>query len=87
MTVRTATFAGVLHDIDLCGPIDGCCDQPVGGKPSIRVMADMDTQNGLIALIHEGLHASNWHASEDLVDRTATDIGRLMWRLGYRIGE
>lgn len=86
MTVKTATFAGVLHDIDLCGPIDGCCDHPFG-IPSIRVMADPNTQKSLITLIHECLHASNWHASEDLVDRTATDVGRLLWRLGYRIGD
>lgn len=84
MKVKTATINGVKYDIDLCGPVDGLCDQPVGGRPSIRVMADMSTQAGLITLIHEALHASCWSLHEATVDRTSKDIGRLLWRLGYR---
>jgi hypothetical protein len=84
MTVRTATFAGIKYDIDLCGPIDGCCDKPHDDVPSIRIMADLNTQKGFITLIHEALHASRWAAHEETVDRTSKDIGRLLWRLGFR---
>ena len=38
----------------------------------------------LSTLLHECLHASNWNKLEKVVDRTATDIGKLLWRLGYR---
>lgn len=82
--VRTATFAGVRYDIDLCEALDGCCDSPRGGRPSIRVMANPNTQKGLITLIHESLHASNWAATEAVVDRTSREIGTLLWRLGFR---
>ncbi len=84
MTVRTATFNGVKYDIDLCGPIDGYCDQPHGGRPTLAITADLATSVGLVSLIHEVLHASSFHSSEEVVDRTSTDLGRLLWRLGYR---
>ena len=82
--VKTATFNGVVYDVDLCGPIDGSCDQPNGGKPTLMITADLTTKNGFTTLIHECLHASSFHTSEDVVDRTAVDVGRLLWRLGYR---
>lgn len=87
MTVRTATFDGVRYDIHTTGPIDGLCDQPVGGKPSIHLIVPLDTQRGLETAIHESLHASRWHAREDTVTRTARDVARFLWRLGYRLAE
>jgi len=49
---------------------------PYGDTKYARLMA--------ITLLHECLHASDWNKSEKVVDRTATDIGNLLWRLGYR---
>ena len=49
---------------------------PFGNSKHARLM--------LSTLLHECLHASNWNKSEKVVDRTAVDIGNLLWRLGYR---
>ena len=38
----------------------------------------------LDTLIHEGLHAALPHLMEHDVTRAATDIARVLWRLGYR---
>lgn len=82
--VKTHTFNGIKYDIDICGPIDGCCDKPHDERPSLRVTVDLNTSRGLITLIHEAMHASNFDRHEDTVERTSRDIGRLLWRLGYR---
>jgi hypothetical protein len=84
MAVKTATFNGRKHKIDFAGRLDGWCDQFKLDDRHIIIMAKENTQNELVTIIHECLHASNWHASEGSVDRTSTEIGRLLWRLGYR---
>lgn len=82
--VRTHTFNGTKYDIDLCGPIDGVCDGPVGERPSIRITTEPETRNELISLIHEGLHAEGWAVTESVVDRVSSEIGTFLWRLGFR---
>lgn len=83
--MKTATFNGVKFDINLYDTIDGSCDSPLGGKPSIMICADLNTQVGLESVIHEGLHACFWAKTEKKVERTAKDIARFLWRLGYRV--
>jgi hypothetical protein len=34
--------------------------------------------------IHEGLHACHPDLDEDSIEQTAHDIGRFLWRRGYR---
>ena len=86
MTVKTATINGTRYDIDLDVNLGGYCDHPEGkGNPCIAVCSDPNTRLGLTHLIHECLHASVWSAHENTVDRTSKDIGRLLWRLGYRL--
>ena len=82
--VKTHTFNKVNYDIEFSERLDGLCDYPRSTKPSIRIMAKPYTKNELITIIHESLHASDWSKSEEIVDRVSTDIGRLLWRLGYR---
>lgn len=59
-------------------------------RPDITMTESLPYGNGkfarlmLITLLHECLHASNWNKSEKVVDRTAVDIGNLLWRLGFR---
>ncbi len=83
MTVRTATFNGRQYKIYLREPVDGMC-AVYKLERAIEIFVSLDTQNGLVSLIHELLHASNWTKSEATVDRTSKDIGRLLWRLGFR---
>lgn len=82
--VKTHKFNGIKYDIDFCGPIDGNCDYPKGQRPSIRILCNPESKNGLITLIHESLHAENWAITEEVVDRVSTEIGNLLWKLGYR---
>ena len=86
MNVKTAKFNGVVYDIDNCGPIDGSCDYPRGGKPSIRITAEPFTKQELEAIVHEALHAEDWSKAEEIVDRIAKEVSRFLWRLGYRRG-
>lgn len=84
MKVKTATFNGISFDLDMCGPIDGSCDYPHGGRPSIRVITKPKTFMELESLIHESLHAEDWRKSEKAVTRSAHEIARPLWRMGYR---
>ena len=47
-------------------------------SPSLRGEQRLDT------VIHELLHAALPDLDEDAVNTTASDIARLLWRLGYR---
>ena len=87
MNVKTHMFNGVRYLIDLDSHVDGLCGAPNSKTGDIHVFAKEGTQNQLITIIHESLHASKWMASEKDVDRTSKDIGRLLWRLGFRRAE
>ena len=82
--VKTHTFNKVSYDIDICGPIDGSCDYRKGSRPSIRITTELYTKQELIAILHECGHAEDWSKSEDIIDRIATEVGTLLWRLNYR---
>lgn len=38
----------------------------------------------LDTLIHESLHVADWGKDEVWVNKTATGIAKLLWKLGYR---
>jgi len=85
MTVRTTTFNGTRYIVDT-DPINGCCSppKPSDRKPMLRICCPLNTQIGLITAIHEAMHTCDYDKHEKTVDRTSIDIGRLLWRLGYR---
>lgn len=63
----------------------GECDSPATKGKEIRISNDIhDEQQLLTILLHEGLHASSWRASEQDVDETSISLAALLWRLGYR---
>lgn len=93
--VRTHRFNGKLWDIDIEGDKGACqigLDRPVlriarpvvTMKESLPYGDDKHARLMLTVLLHECLHASDWDKSEKVVDQTAVDVGRLLWRLGYR---
>ena len=47
-------------------------------KPSLRGQRELDT------IIHEAMHAGDWHKTEEWVDQFSTDLAKLLWKLGYR---
>ena len=62
----------------------GETDAPNQPKPEIRIRKHLRGLMLLDTLIHEGLHATLWDLDDDAVHATASDIARLLWRLGYR---
>lgn len=81
MTVKTATFNKTLYHVIL-DDLDGNADTDT--KFWLIIERDLNKKIGLETAIHEALHACNWHASEELVEMTARDIARFLWRLGFR---
>lgn len=52
--------------------------------PQIRVRRSLRGQQMLDTIIHEALHASRPELAEEAVTQTATDVARLLWKIGYR---
>ena len=86
--VRTATFNGRKYKIDIePDGVRGLCDQYACNDRWIHIFDDLNTQAGLTTVIHEVVHGDHWRLSEDMVERLSKDLGRFLWRLGYRIKE
>ncbi len=81
--IKTHVFNGQKYLITL-GGCDGICVTPSKRECELVIMADLGTKEGLTTAIHEALHACNWSTSEEKVEKTSKDIGRFLWRLGYR---
>ena len=80
--VKSHFFNGLRYNICF-GRLDGVSD--VNATPRDMVICTKpNTQNELITIIHEGMHCGNWDKHEETIDRSSKDIGRLLWRLGYR---
>lgn len=65
--------------------LDGNCD--TDSKYWLIIERDLTKKVGLETAIHEALHACSWHTSEEKVTRTARDIARFLWNIGYRLKE
>lgn len=66
---------------------DGECDPPDTVSKAIRIAKRLRGQRLLEVLVHEMLHACGWPIDEQFITRAAEDIGRNLWRLGYRLEE
>ncbi len=69
---------------DLPRTVDGMCSEPDKPGKSITVAASLTGERRLDVIIHEMLHAADWHKDEEWVEQVASDIARALWRLGYR---
>ena len=87
--VKSHTFNGVRYHIEL-DPYEGWCDDPKTKGisweyPAIRLADGLpNTKKALIILIHECRHAQDYRKKEKTIERESTEIGTLLWRLGYR---
>ncbi len=83
--VRTHTFNGKKHLIH-AGPVDGICFQSNKKEKNYELflLHPLSEKNGLITALHEALHASDFNMNEEKVDRMSDEIGRFLWRIGYR---
>lgn len=62
-------------------PFMGLCDWT---SKTITIADRLTGESELDTILHELLHACQPDLAEDTVDETATDIARILWRLGYR---
>lgn len=83
--VVTHTFSGKAYSVrsqaGLKPPDLAECDF---GRRVVRIPKDGDTLAELDWIVHESLHACCPYLCEDAVDRCATSVARLLWRLGWR---
>jgi hypothetical protein len=82
--MKTIRLNGVKHHIDVCGPIDGCVDSDRSTIPTIMLMRDLGTRAGLETALHEAWHKLCPLMPESRVERSANDMARFLWGLGYR---
>jgi hypothetical protein len=80
------TILGRRWNLRFCRLKDdyGQCDHPDKPSKEIRINDSADGCVLLESLLHEMLHAANWHLDESFVTDCAMDMGRILWRLGYR---
>jgi hypothetical protein len=83
--VKTHSFSGHVYALKsqagLRAPVLARCWHD---KRIIKAPLAGDTRDDLDCVIHESLHACYPYLHEDAVDRAATSVARLLWRLGWR---
>ena len=84
MEMKNHILNKVAYNVELLGPVFGFCKELRQEKGYIGITAKPKTQRELLTIIHECLHAENWKMSEEEVDRISTEIGSLLWKLGFR---
>lgn len=86
--VKSHILNGIKYEIDVDEPYLGLIDNRLVKR--ITLPNGLATGNGkkaksdLMTLLHECFHAEDWNLTEKRVEQMATDIGTLLWRLGYR---
>ena len=80
--VKTHFFNGVRYNI-IFGEFYGSTDTDTSPKDML-IATKPNTQNELVTIIHEAMHAGCWDKHEETIERSSKDIGRLLWRLNYR---
>lgn len=83
-TMSSHTFNGTEYAVRVTEDVDGFCDAPVNGMPSLAIMVKLGTKRGLEIAIHEALHASCFSEDEKSVTRRAKEIADFLWKLGFR---
>jgi len=62
----------------------GDCDSPSETNKGIRICSKLKGEKQLEIILHECLHASDWHKDEEFIIEQSRDLARILWRLGYR---
>jgi hypothetical protein len=65
----------------------GYCDSPESKDKKIVVHNRLASEQTLEVIIHEMLHAADWHKSEEWVSEVSKDVARVLTRLGYHTKE
>lgn len=83
MAIKTHVFNGCKYLIAMW-PIKGITDVSHNSPLTLAINTKEPAKRLLSTTIHEALHACDWNMSEKKVDKISKDIGRFLWRLGYR---
>ena len=67
-----------LRFVPNMGDKNGECDAPQTARREIRIQAGLRGQALIAAIIHEALHAGNWHLDEEFVTEFSEDASRLL---------
>lgn len=82
-----ARIRGKLWDIRFVpkieGGVHGLCDGPTVPHKQIQILDSLRGERRLAIVIHELLHAAYWDLDEEAIEETATDLARILLRLGY----
>lgn len=62
----------------------GYCDPPDAPRKRILIHKPLGSKHRLEILIHEMLHALQWHIDEAHVAEAAKDMANVLDRVGYR---
>lgn len=73
-----------LQFVRLRGNAWGYCDKPTNPKKQILVHNRMGSKKTLEILIHEMLHALDWHIDEGHIERAAHDMANVLDKVGYK---
>lgn len=65
---------------------NGACEHPDKVGKKIRIRRTLRGELRLETIIHEVLHAADWTKDEEWVGQIATDLARILTRLGYTDG-
>ena len=63
---------------------DGTCDHPEKPGKRIRIRRGQHEFEELDTVIHECLHAADWHKDEQWVAEFASDLTEVLKKLGWR---
>jgi hypothetical protein len=83
-TLRFVPAAELPKDKDGNRDCDGVCDSPNDKRKEILVYDKLNESDRLETVVHEVLHAADWHKDETWVATVSNDLARILWRLGYR---
>lgn len=65
--------------------VRGDCDPPNKKGKTIRIAKNLPPREELEVIIHECLHAADWHKDEETwITPVADDIARVIWKAGWR---
>lgn len=65
----------------------GHCDPPDKPNKEILILERLKGEERLEILIHECLHAAQWHLDEEFVKQFSIDLARNLTKLGYTDGK
>jgi len=78
---RVRECYGVAHGVESGAPVASPSDMT---NREIVIDPGLTGEKELEIILHEVLHAADWHRSEEWVAQISRDTARILTRLGYR---